>query len=893
MSKILNLFDKAKKKLNNNINEYQNNKDDDLEFSKAKRTKLKLRLIIGGISIVFFGACVVILIMSTLAPMIVMTNVVAGIADGITDFGASVGNLFTTGCYGTTEKCAEDEENTAEKKFKDSLAKVWDMYYKNTEKMFDGNIENDEYNINSNGYARYRYSINLNLPVLVSTIFYAKSPVDGYKQLMYGGNIINELLEKDEVIIADEFLKWYADENDPESINYDKIWSKVTGITIENPCGNYNEIFSDAIKGKYNDIIKYYDSDSKTKNIIDKFLNLFDDKETFSVLRVSAKNSVTKSITSTCSTAIKIDEKTKNKTYTKEIMTRVNFNYDDEEYRNYLINDYLPETLKNKYLKDELNKLLIKDGFKLNTSNTKVINVSGNDLTNDELDSLINKTDYFKTEITKLSNNYNVAISDLEKAADEIISNSEYYYYILDEILNSRKKTIKTCNNLLVETDNKVTKKYDLNDYIAGLITSLNKSYGREVSENVIGAEATIFRTYILAKTDYCKNALVLSTTFFENKYVVPDTKIVKTMKKSLGRVIVENLTTDGEKVRLLFESIPEKFKFSYTSYDTQSKDLSLNYTVFEYNNNLQYQFNRGQIYLNKDFQNLGTNMISNEVEYADSADTTNSIVGIALLKFVNIEKVAPKNVDFEQILLQYFSYYDVKIDRCGGYLVGNNFSSIAPINDNSIKVPSEFKERAKEIHEDIPNLSIYMDVGKNTGQCAWYAKWRAIEIVYYSDRPDRIDATNSLMKINGNGYSWYANPSNKFFAKSQDYTAVQAGTLIAWCGGKKEYITVKNEKGEEVYKLDENNNKIVDMTVGAFDYKQEYWPGYGHVAIIEEVLDDGKAVMISHGSSKIWNGGCSKGYACVNFTYERLLVSQIPKIWAGYSFVGYTYLLE
>lgn len=150
-----------------------------------------------------------------------------------------------------------------------------------------------------------------------------------------------------------------------------------------------------------------------------------------------------------------------------------------------------------------------------------------------------------------------------------------------------------------------------------------------------------------------------------------------------------------------------------------------------------------------------------------------------------------------------------------------------------------------------------------NVGQCVWYAKGRAVEIVeelnsggkLSDDEANKIK--NLLLQSYGNGGDIYDN-AKSVFNSSNDIRQPKAGSYIVW-----------KQPG-----------------------------GWGHVAIVEDVTES--TITITEGWST--GGGsvsCSADWSCVHFegpnTYqlEDFYNNFGAHYYGGYYFSGYVYFLE
>lgn len=146
-------------------------------------------------------------------------------------------------------------------------------------------------------------------------------------------------------------------------------------------------------------------------------------------------------------------------------------------------------------------------------------------------------------------------------------------------------------------------------------------------------------------------------------------------------------------------------------------------------------------------------------------------------------------------------------------------------------------------------------------GQCVWYAKHRALEIIdsagYDNETKQKLLA--SIEKTSGNGQDWYNNPDSSIFNKSTNINDAKPGAIVSWSKGQ-----------------------------------------YGHVAIVESVYEkEGTTyVTISEG----WrNGRTESGWTISNSVDDAWAHSTVRKVDLTLeqlknkdgSFNGYVYLLN
>ena len=151
-----------------------------------------------------------------------------------------------------------------------------------------------------------------------------------------------------------------------------------------------------------------------------------------------------------------------------------------------------------------------------------------------------------------------------------------------------------------------------------------------------------------------------------------------------------------------------------------------------------------------------------------------------------------------------------------------------------------------------------------NRGQCVWYVKGRAQEIIANSiaDASKKETAKNAIQATNGNGNQWFTEELQKVFGSSTDYRLPKVGSIA-------------------VYTWTDS-------------HCAQYWGGtcqenYGHSLIVEAV--NGNNVTTSEGYSKCSTG--SPGWDCVEFFNGQYTIDQMKDLRGNYKFIGYIYLLN
>ena len=157
--------------------------------------------------------------------------------------------------------------------------------------------------------------------------------------------------------------------------------------------------------------------------------------------------------------------------------------------------------------------------------------------------------------------------------------------------------------------------------------------------------------------------------------------------------------------------------------------------------------------------------------------------------------------------------------------------------------------------------MESHSDMANYRGQCVWYAKGRAVEIVDYLESQGKITSEeankifNLILPAYGNAGEIYDN------AKS------------VW----------------------NSSNNIKDVKAGSFIIWQQ--PGQpGHIEVIEEVNTDDNTITITGGWTS--TGSCPGNWNCIEFQSRTMPLDEFYEGYGlhyigGYNFVGYIYFLE
>lgn len=158
-----------------------------------------------------------------------------------------------------------------------------------------------------------------------------------------------------------------------------------------------------------------------------------------------------------------------------------------------------------------------------------------------------------------------------------------------------------------------------------------------------------------------------------------------------------------------------------------------------------------------------------------------------------------------------------------------------------------------------------------NRGQCVWYVKGRASEIVATSVTDPAIQdkLLSVLRNATGNGNQWYNATLQSVFGSSSDYTKPKAGSIGVYDWTNSRCVSYWNARGKTGCK-----------------------EKYGHAIIIEDVDEVNQTVTYTDGYTS--TGSCPSNWNCVNFRlHENIPISQLQNLGGGYIFIGYIYLLD
>ena len=370
LSKLKGFANKIKER-NKQAREIQKDENDGI-----KKTIKQIKYFISGIGILMPIAGVVLIVLVSLmmlaGPIMILTQFITSAVDGIKEFGASLGNFFTSGCYGTDEECLEKELHQREINFSNRIKDVITVYRTNEKNaMNKNNVTKYEGSLVSTG----SYSVSIKAPLLVSALNYMDETEENYFQMQQEELACSRLLKMglldetnnscaNEGIDNDSPLTWYvqplSEEErktgvvDPETTisdqvgyDFDVIWARVSGAGTSNTdpdqCGNYNEVYRQSIE---EGIGVVYDTGD---NIFEKFVKWVTGDNKTSQLRMLAKHMIKMDLNSTCTT-VSTTHDDGTVTYSRSIVNAVSYHYDEDKFRNYLTQEYVPALLLEEHL---------------------------------------------------------------------------------------------------------------------------------------------------------------------------------------------------------------------------------------------------------------------------------------------------------------------------------------------------------------------------------------------------------------------------------------------------------------------------------------------------------------------------------------------------------------
>ncbi len=420
--------------------------------------------------------------------------------------------------------------------------------------------------------------------------------------------------------------------------------------------------------------------------------------------------------------------------------------------------------------------------------------------------------DHYKDEIIKTGGYIDIYRADLgtslskeakEQIYEEIISESNSYMGVAQNSTDIIGGYAECSGVTVIDKDKNIIGTYSLEEYVAGVVTGEMSS---KYPDESLKALAVAARTFVLNDTNSCQKPIESSSN---RQNFNPNIK-------SFGEEAAN--ATAGE---VLVDISGKIFSSEYDSWYCKGSNTC---TYSKKPNGETHEVTISDKYLSSAAGGHGRGM--SQIAAADMAD---------------------QGSNYQEILSFFYSdgVQIKKLTASSGLLSGNKYASSAPIHSNV---------------NELLNNNFYNKQASNLGQCVWYARSRAQEILYHSNMPDHLKTItmNSIKNTYGNGEAWFRNPDGSIFSKSTDVNQPRAGAIVSWSGG------------------------INSCT-----------PNCGHVAIIESVNADG-TVTISEG----WKSGnwSSNSWSTVNYRKFTATIDYIKyhtnSSGDPYYFNGYVYLL-
>lgn len=486
----------------------------------------------------------------------------------------------------------------------------------------------------------------------------------------------------------------------------------------------------------------------------------------------------------------------------------------DDGSKNYY--DFLDvkEGLGSPSAKSQINKLVrvYLNGENLNSEDLS--DETESELIDIDANSCINSTNAYRNYLinTYIDWAYGSVVTEKrtkEEIADDILRMGNI------ALINRSFSSSIYCPSIAVTQADGSTESMDLEDYVARVVTNENSWYEGNNIENM-KAQAVAARTYALNYTNNCKNAISNSTST-QTLAATANAMAVRAAEETNSLVLLEN---------------GKVFSTQYDALAIASEDTD------------NYYLKQANLAIPKTW--LDSKVTASQYEYYAAHHHGNGMSQWGSRYLQTIGK------SYEDILGTFYTM--AEISKMGGLLSGGNYSS-------NIGPAADVNELAERRDSYAGSLNVYSASSGNVSQCPWYAKSRAIEIVYGSDMPDDLKQTaiNSLRATNGNGTDWFRTPDSTIFTKVTDYTQPQPGSIVSWSTSTSEGCS----------------------------------HNYGHVAIIEQVMEDG-TLLISDSYNK---GGADSGNSWSKISYQvnsRTLdyVKEHKSGRCTYRFNGYVYLL-
>ncbi|HIS90784.1 MAG TPA: CHAP domain-containing protein [Candidatus Faecisoma merdavium] len=340
----------------------------------------------------------------------------------------------------------------------------------------------------------------------------------------------------------------------------------------------------------------------------------------------------------------------------------------------------------------------------------------------------------------------------VEETVREIFSRAAF----VDELETPKQygKVYATCPGVtVVDANGKLIGTYDLETYVAGVITG--EAWAGQNIE-AYKAQAIAARTLVLKETNNCSTSIESS----DSKQVFnPDIADYATeaANATAGLVLIYN----DELITAFYDS----YCYNDTScvYGEEDGKRYVEYTKVPNNEKHRVYLSEKYYYMIGGGHGLGMSQVAS-YEMADNGSSYEEILGY---------------------------FYSEGVEIANMNTVSGMFSfSIAPPQNLS-----ELLERSKQYKD----MGIVMIAGQQfdmsqiydydhpyLGQCVWYARGRMLEMIYYSNMDDatKITALNAIASTSANGEGWFDHQNLSIFQKSTDNTQPMPGAFVSWSGG-------------------------------------------------------------------------------------------------------------
>ena len=416
--------------------------------------------------------------------------------------------------------------------------------------------------------------------------------------------------------------------------------------------------------------------------------------------------------------------------------------------------------------------------------------------------------------------------ADVDDAVDEIFLRVAMY----DDMTGQKgfTKVYAYCSGVTVlEENGDVMGTYNLEDYVAGVISAEAWS-GQSIE--AYKAQAVAARTFALVRTNNCTETITNSTKdqVFTEEFT---DYALEAAQATEGQVLLYN-----DKI---FSSRYDSYCYNDSScnYGSDSNGKYVEYTKLP-------NGEKHKVYLSDDYMFMA-----------------NGGHGYGMSQVASYE-MADNGSTYDEIL-EYF------------YSPGTRISQMVTVNGNNYISTSTIPTTVEEIQERSAYYAalgvitiadqkfdmslLYKSNASNLGQCVWYARSRALELIYNSNMDDvsKIKAMIAISSVAEHGAGWYRNSYLNIFGKSTDSHMPMPGAIVSWSS------SVANG-------ADHN---------------------YGHVAIVESVDYENETITISEGYNKAGPHGVSSWNNVVVRT-KTYTFDSIRNYSRGYSFNGYVYIL-